>query len=551
MSGPTPGNGRKANWRILLDSPTAKPALGYDDIAQTLAKIIKHSEPRFAVGIFGGWGSGKTTLMNCIRASLSSNDLVTVDFNAWRFEREPQLLLPLLDTVRAGLMDWAAGQEKRKGKTVRASAARIGRVVRALATGLSAQVGMPGAVTVSYDANTALNALSGAQEAANPQSLYFAAFQELQKAFDEFKAGGIDRVVIFVDDLDRCLPQNALQVLESMKLFFDLRGFVFVVGLDQDVVERAIRAKFADGSDVSAPRDGSSPVLGSRKLGPEYLKKIFQVPYTLPAMVPLQLDDLLSSMYREEELDQEQLDDLRSRVPNYLKHVVGRQVNPREVKRFINGYILQTCIRSDLDPETILAVQTLAFRYEWAQLYNAILADTSAFVVALRQYREGTDSALTGLLPELEPLAASLEVFLSSSEAEPLIRYESLDDYLSSLNSTRISRPWLEEILPVVSALRVEIRDALGRNATADEVVQIAEKGRLRIQALTIETGHSRVPEHLFNFWMALGGLTGYRINKTMPDTELRREVEKLQMLADIALAQLEYINARQDLLIS
>jgi predicted KAP-like P-loop ATPase len=41
----------------------------------------------------------------------------------------------------------------------------------------------------------------------------------------------VAKIVIFVDDLDRCLPDNALDVIESMKLFFDLPGFVFVVGL--------------------------------------------------------------------------------------------------------------------------------------------------------------------------------------------------------------------------------------------------------------------------------------------------------------------------------
>jgi hypothetical protein len=59
----------------------------------------------------------------------------------------------------------------------------------------------------------------------------------MKAAVQEFQAGDVRRVVVYVDDLDRCLPPSALEVLESMKLFFDLDGFVCVVGLDQQVIE--------------------------------------------------------------------------------------------------------------------------------------------------------------------------------------------------------------------------------------------------------------------------------------------------------------------------
>ena len=275
MPSPTPQAGGESGQRILLDSPTAEPALGFGDIARAFATIIEQSEPRFAIGIFGGWGSGKTTLMKAVRACLASDSLVVVDFNAWRFEREPQLLVPLLDSVRAALIRWSEPRELETRQKVRAVATRIGRVVRALATGLSAEIGLPGAATVTYDVGTVLDALSPPGEPESAQSLYVAAFQELERAFGEFSDGGVTRVVVFVDDLDRCLPGNALDVLESMKLFFDLPGFVFVVGLDEDVVERAIRAKFAEG-DAAAVPSASSQALAGRRLGREYVKKIFQ-----------------------------------------------------------------------------------------------------------------------------------------------------------------------------------------------------------------------------------------------------------------------------------
>ena len=357
MVTPGAGPGGSASFRqVLLDSPTTTPALGYREIGHAFATIISSSQAQFAVGIFGGWGSGKTTLMRAIKSALPADTVVSVDFNAWRFEREPQLLIPLLDTIRAALVRWSEPRDQPTREKVRSIATRVGRVVRALATGLSAEVGLPGAAKVSYDVGTALDALSPPGEPESAQSLYVAAFAELTRVFEEFSAGGATRVVVFVDDLDRCLPSNALDVLESMKLFFDMPGFVFVVGLDEDVVERAISAKFANLDDptetggVGRAESTASPT--SQRLGREYVKKIFQLPYSLPTMVPQQLDQLLQSMYSEAELDRTQFDQLRETVLPYLRHVaVERRVNPREVKRFINAYILQTLIRPELDSD--------------------------------------------------------------------------------------------------------------------------------------------------------------------------------------------------------
>src|SRR5206468_10942273 len=113
----------------------------------------------------------------------------------------------------------------------------IGRVMRSLVAGSLVRLGVPGAIDLSFDANKALAAAEQSvradAEARVPRSSYHASFRALQAAFEEFAGPDTDRrIVVFVDDLDRCLPESALQVLESMKLFFDLDGFVFVVGLD-------------------------------------------------------------------------------------------------------------------------------------------------------------------------------------------------------------------------------------------------------------------------------------------------------------------------------
>jgi hypothetical protein len=471
---------------ILLDSPTAHPALGFDEIARGFASIIEHSDPPFAISIFGGWGSGKTTLMKTIKKYLTTKSLVSVEFNAWRFEREPQLLAPLLDTVRAAVVSWAErpDREEEKGKTIREAAARIGSVVRALATGLSVQAGLPGAVTLGYDAGAALKALSETAKPESAQSPYFAAFQELEEAFGKFKVGGIQRVVIFVDDLDRCLPENALQLFESMKLFFDLEGFIFVVGMDQSVLEHAIRAKFTKPTDVSAASGGSltTPVSG---LGWEYTKKIFQVPYWLPEVREEHLKALLKSMFGRKQISAE-AKKLRDMVLPYLRHVtIEGLVNPREVKLFINAYIVQKAVDSDLEPGKALALLVFAFRPDWARLYSEILKDPERFQDALKKYNSGVREAFKVLSPQLEVLRPdSLAEFLDSEQAKPLAEGP-LKGPLSSLQSTTRGGPWIPRALSIVDHMLAQLRQA--RAGHSEDPEEALAAGLEAVQDLAME----------------------------------------------------------------
>jgi hypothetical protein len=546
----------RAASQILLDSPTAEPALRYDKIAQAFATIIRQSEPRFAIGIFGGWGSGKTTLMNAIKADLrkdsrvpGKDQIISVDFNAWRFEREPQLLVPLLDTIRDALVEWSKRQDPGTQEKMRSIARRIGSVVRALATGLSVEVGVPGAVKVKYDAQSALRELPDHDDPDKPQSLYVAAFQELEQAFSEFIAGGVTRVVVFVDDLDRCLPENALDLLESIKLFFDLSGFIFVVGLDEDVVQRAIRAKFADGDEHLPAQDERSPntaVLASQRLSREYVKKIFQVPYSLPVMVPDQLEELLAAMYREATLSGAQLGDLK-KIHHYLKYVtVERRVNPREVKRFINAYIIQTLVRPELEADTVLALQALAFRHEWNSLYAAILTDSELFKELLKKFRSGEDSAFKDLAPELAALASSLAVYLRSEEAEPLVRDGTLEIYLSSLQTTRSAAPWSAEAYGQVNLLFREIQNAQSGDWSQLRAPLIATATRVvaSLNQLLSGASTSEISTNLFALPRQISGMVSEltlitddsdqcsKLLNSMRET-VGRALEELQILRD------------------
>lgn len=451
-----------SNAKILLDEPSTQPALGFERTATALSRIIESSSPQFSIGLFGGWGSGKTTLMRSIQQKLPKT-VVTVEFNAWRYEREPQLLVPLLDTVRTALLDWGNGSQNAVAKErVYQAARRVGRVIQGIAAGLSGEVGIPGGFKIKYDAARAVDAVTMSDDPKRPKSLYVAAYLELSEAFREFCDQGATKVVVFVDDLDRCLPSNALDVLESMKLFFDLPGFIFVVGLDENIIQRAVQTRFKDSMPQSASASNFATSNNTNldgKLARDYVEKIFQVPYRLPPIIAAQLDGLLDSMFKEANLPADQLKDFEEKAAGHLQYVaVERRINPREVKRFLNTYTLQMLVRPELDRSTVLTLQTLVFRHDWRHLYDAILTDSILFINALTRYRQGDDLAFEDVAPNLRSLPKDLGDYLRSEVVEPLSNLENLEPYLSSLESTQTTPSWLRESYQAMGRLRGEIR---------------------------------------------------------------------------------------------
>jgi hypothetical protein len=400
-------------FRVLLDDPADTPQLGFEVYADAFAQIIQHSQPQFAIGIFGDWGSGKTTLMRAVKARIDKKPdaMLAVWFNAWRYEREEHLIVPLLDSLREALLLWSSAHGDEASAA--SAASLFDRAARAFLRGLSINAGIPGIIQAEWSHQEPPETDGDGD---GPASFYHAAFGDMRQATAAFASqNGGRRVVVFVDDLDRCLPANALQVLESMKLFFDLTGFVFVVGLDQRVIERSIEAKYEAGSPAPAlvvierspgspdrqdDLDGHAPTgpagprtLGERPApisGADYIKKIFQVPFGLPRIGTNQLGELIDALRTSPELPAAQADDLGNTVKDHLLYMTDRDsVNPREVKRLVNAYtlqmkLLQPRLGASTSRDTVLAIQVMVFRRDWVRLYDVLLDDPEVFVAEMR-----------------------------------------------------------------------------------------------------------------------------------------------------------------------
>ncbi len=102
----------------------------------------------------------------------------------------------------------------------------------------------------------------------------------------------IDRVILYIDDLDRCPPAKVLEVLEAVHLLLALELFVVIVGVDPRWLQRSLRHQYRDLVTSGDPR--TDPYL--RAMPIEYLEKIFQIPLTLPVMEPRAYARLIASL---------------------------------------------------------------------------------------------------------------------------------------------------------------------------------------------------------------------------------------------------------------
>jgi tRNA A37 threonylcarbamoyladenosine biosynthesis protein TsaE len=479
-----------ATYKVLLDDPASDPGLGFDAYASAFTEIIEHSKAQFAIGIFGDWGSGKTTLMRAIQRKLeASSSTVTVWFNAWRYERESHLIVPLLDTLREALVEWGESRshvaaESTLPSRARQAAAKVSQAAKALLAGITLTAKLP-VLEATLDPSKILDAVGEDSELAEEAlSFYHAGFNALSQAIEEFSQGGVRRVVIFVDDLDRCLPLNALEVLESMKLFFDLEGVIFVAGLDQAVVERSIQLKYQ--------LPGESDSGGATRIsGSDYVKKVFQVPFGLPRITAGQMQDYVSSLLHQVELPHAQRQNFDDYVRPHLQFLSGEDsVNPREVKRLINGYTLQLKMLSarlgNLEPNVVLALQTMSFRPEWRPLYEYLAADPPLFQSAIKEVlsSDAGQSATLWLPGAKVSLPGSFIAYLQDVGGA-LVNVPSLEPYVSSAEATHSSDPALLQAQTLLGRLRPVVDQLAAGQISGEEARSRLQGGLERLLDVT------------------------------------------------------------------
>lgn len=361
------------------DNETNSDFIDYQHLVSAVTSIVNNVNLLpCSIGVFGDWGSGKSSLMKMVQETYSDEkDVLTINFNGWLFEGYEDTKTVLMGRI----VDEIIKKRKPQDKALKI-AAKLLKKIDLLKIGQSAVkhgtgfmlMGPAGlALTTSSDI---LNKLSNTnyedyikKQNANtdPDETLKNDIQEFHLAFEELiKETKIEKIIVFIDDLDRCSPDTVIGTLEAIKLFLFAKKTAFIIGADERLIKHAVRRRFPE-----IPGDNT-------EVGRDYLEKLIQYPIRIPPLSDLELTNYINLLFTNLYIDVGEFEHVRfsvleeknkdqfgfsfrlenagefiNEVNENLKEAlllsaqlvsvlaVGLNGNPRQTKRFLNTLLLR------------------------------------------------------------------------------------------------------------------------------------------------------------------------------------------------------------------
>lgn len=387
---------------MWADNETSDDLLGFKVHADLIVDVINDNNVLpVTIGVFGDWGSGKSSILKIVEKELIGNGedgfndgTLVLYFNGWIFEGYDDAKAALLESIIEKFAKHKKLSSKVKDETIKLL--KSVKWMRLMGLGFK-KIAVPAATAYltggisliphilkefsQIEPTELVNKLKG-DEAENFLSSIIKKNEEdeitmVREFRDDFKKmldkSKIEKLVVIIDDLDRCTPDRLIENLEAIKLFLNVDKTAFVIGADPRIVRHAIELRYkTDGIE-------NSPDVESRneRIVSDYLEKLIQVPYYLPKLTDNEVETYLSLLFCQKELgsgfnkvldafyssrandrygvfglgDMESI--LESNEKDKLTTSVsiiaslapiiteGLKGNPRQIKRFLNTYSLR------------------------------------------------------------------------------------------------------------------------------------------------------------------------------------------------------------------
>jgi hypothetical protein len=290
------------------DNEASLDLLGCHHLVDVITSIVRdESLSPATIGVFGDWGSGKSSILQMVRAQLegqgeqSSNDILVLNFNGWIFEGYEDARTALMSTI----LDEVSSRAKLSAKGRRLAVKLLSRInyMRLMGVGTKAAVGFamsgPLGAVVATGSEFLAKAKGILEKTTDISETEFADFlkedpvqaarrdiREFRKEFQEFiDDTKLKSLVVIIDDLDRCMPDTIIETLEAIKLFLYAHKTTFILGADERLVKYAVRRRFPDlpGEKVEVGRD--------------YLEKLVQFPVRIPPLGRTEIETYINLLF--------------------------------------------------------------------------------------------------------------------------------------------------------------------------------------------------------------------------------------------------------------
>ncbi len=256
---------KHAGIEIPMDNPFQNCVLNRKQYADILTSIVRSYASGFVLAVNNEWGTGKTTFINMWQQQLKNEGFRVLHFNAWENDFDANPIVPLMAELKT--LSLRKDNQKTFKSLVKKGAVLVKNVAPAVAKAFADRYIDSGKVTDILKSTT--DAIAGIFEEeiknyAEKKKNLLEFREELEKYINAIED---DKPVIFIiDELDRCRPDYAVEILEQVKHFFNVPNMVFVLSIDKEQLGNAIRGYY--GSD--------------RINSDEYLRRFIDIEYKIP-----------------------------------------------------------------------------------------------------------------------------------------------------------------------------------------------------------------------------------------------------------------------------
>ena len=283
--------------------------------ADALVSFIKETDTPMTIGVQGEWGSGKTSLLNQIKEELSSSkEIRQIWINSWEnslMVTPEQCLIKIINEI----IDEILGSDAKHSNKD-----KIAKIASSVFKG-ALKVGA--AATMGTKAGEELDRVMDGENENNIKKLR-STLDNLIQDITDASSNAYKKIVIYVDDLDRVEPRDAVKILELLKNIFNLRHCVFVLAIDYQVVVKGLRDKFGEQTEENEWEFRA------------FFDKIIQLPFMMPMgqyNISNYIKNLLVKIKFIEEGDFDE-----DHIKTVIMNTIGG--NPRSLKRLINSVSL-------------------------------------------------------------------------------------------------------------------------------------------------------------------------------------------------------------------
>lgn len=234
-----------------------------------LTELLKNIDSPVVLSVNAPWGSGKTTYLRMLHANLELETKKSIYFSAWETDFAADPLLAFLGEINLNIASFIGGDKKKNKAWEQAKKAGAHILRRGVPIAVKlATVGLVDTDKIVEDEASKLAEALSKDVIDNYSKSKFAIveFKENIAKVLSVEGGGAEKLYIFIDELDRCRPTYAIELLERIKHLLDIEGLVFILALDKNQLAHSVKAVYGAEFDAVG-----------------YLKRFIDVEFSLPA----------------------------------------------------------------------------------------------------------------------------------------------------------------------------------------------------------------------------------------------------------------------------